>query len=92
MEDEEIIYEEEEVVWAKIRGYPWWPAYVPCFTHRSVNFITSKEKKIKSMSIPLFSLAITLSKYEFSQFKTRWVEVKKICRELYRILQQGEIE
>jgi hypothetical protein len=26
--DEEIIYEEDEVVWAKIRGYPWWPAFV----------------------------------------------------------------
>jgi hypothetical protein len=21
-------YEENEVVWAKIHGYPWWPAYV----------------------------------------------------------------
>lgn len=21
-------YEENEVVWAKINGYPWWPAYV----------------------------------------------------------------
>jgi hypothetical protein len=21
-------YEENEVVWAKIQGYPWWPAYV----------------------------------------------------------------
>ena len=28
MEEEEPIFEEEEVVWAKIRGYPWWPAYV----------------------------------------------------------------
>lgn len=28
MEDEEIIFQEEEVVWAKIRGYPWWPAFV----------------------------------------------------------------
>jgi len=28
MDEEEIIYEEEEVVWAKIRGYPWWPAFV----------------------------------------------------------------
>ena len=22
------IYEENEVVWAKIHGYPWWPAFV----------------------------------------------------------------
>jgi hypothetical protein len=21
-------YEENEVLWAKIRGFPWWPAYV----------------------------------------------------------------
>lgn len=21
-------FEEDEVVWAKIQGYPWWPAYV----------------------------------------------------------------
>ena len=21
-------YEENEVLWAKVRGYPWWPAYV----------------------------------------------------------------
>ena len=28
MEEEDVIYEQEEVVWAKIRGYPWWPAYV----------------------------------------------------------------
>ena len=28
MEDEDIIFEEEEVVWGKIRGYPWWPAFV----------------------------------------------------------------
>lgn len=21
-------YEDSEVLWAKIRGYPWWPAYV----------------------------------------------------------------
>lgn len=28
-EDEgEVVYEEEEVLWAKIRGYPWWPAFV----------------------------------------------------------------
>ena len=26
-EDEEI-YEQDEVIWAKIKGYPWWPAYV----------------------------------------------------------------
>jgi hypothetical protein len=28
MDEEPIIYEEEEVLWAKIRGYPWWPAFV----------------------------------------------------------------
>lgn len=28
MEEEELIFEEDEVIWAKIRGYPWWPAYV----------------------------------------------------------------
>lgn len=22
------VYEENEVVWAKIHGYPWWPAFV----------------------------------------------------------------
>lgn len=27
-ESQELIYEESEVLWAKIRGYPWWPAYV----------------------------------------------------------------
>lgn len=27
-ENSEIIFEENEVIWAKIRGYPWWPAYV----------------------------------------------------------------
>jgi hypothetical protein len=27
-EEEEVLYEEEEVLWAKIRGYPWWPAFV----------------------------------------------------------------
>lgn len=25
---EGIQYEEEQVVWAKIRGYPWWPGVV----------------------------------------------------------------
>lgn len=28
MSDERVVYEINEVVWAKIRGYPWWPAYV----------------------------------------------------------------
>lgn len=28
MQEEELIFEEDEVIWAKIRGYPWWPAYV----------------------------------------------------------------
>ena len=23
-----LLYEENEVCWAKIRGFPWWPAYV----------------------------------------------------------------
>lgn len=27
-ESQDLIYEESEVLWAKIRGYPWWPAYV----------------------------------------------------------------
>ena len=27
-EEEEVEYEEDEVLWAKIRGYPWWPAFV----------------------------------------------------------------
>jgi hypothetical protein len=26
--EEEEIYEQDEVVWAKIKGYPWWPGYV----------------------------------------------------------------
>jgi hypothetical protein len=25
---EEDVFEEDEVLWAKIRGYPWWPSYV----------------------------------------------------------------
>lgn len=25
------VYEENEVVWAKIHGYPWWPAFVCVF-------------------------------------------------------------
>lgn len=25
---EGIQYEEEQVVWAKIRGYPWWPGVI----------------------------------------------------------------
>jgi hypothetical protein len=29
MYDERVVYEMNEVIWAKIRGYPWWPAYVP---------------------------------------------------------------
>jgi hypothetical protein len=24
----EVAFEEDEVLWAKIRGYPWWPAFV----------------------------------------------------------------
>lgn len=26
--DQILEYEDSEVLWAKIRGYPWWPAYV----------------------------------------------------------------
>ena len=26
--EEEVYYEEDEVLWAKVRGYPWWPAFV----------------------------------------------------------------
>jgi hypothetical protein len=26
--EESEAFEEDEVVWAKIQGYPWWPAYV----------------------------------------------------------------
>lgn len=29
--EEEVLFEEEEVLWAKIRGYPWWPAFVLLF-------------------------------------------------------------
>lgn len=28
MTEERVVYDNNEVVWAKIRGYPWWPAYV----------------------------------------------------------------
>lgn len=28
-------YQAREVVWAKVRGYPWWPAYVPVRVFRS---------------------------------------------------------
>lgn len=28
---DQIIYEDSEVLWAKIRGYPWWPAFVLIF-------------------------------------------------------------
>lgn len=29
--DDNEVFEEDEVVWAKIKGYPWWPAYVNNF-------------------------------------------------------------
>lgn len=35
-EEEELLYEEEEVLWAKIRGYPWWPAFVLLASYRSI--------------------------------------------------------
>lgn len=30
----QIIYEDSEVLWAKIRGYPWWPAFVSIILFR----------------------------------------------------------
>lgn len=31
---DQIIYEDSEVLWAKIRGYPWWPAFVSIISLR----------------------------------------------------------
>ena len=39
MDEEPIIYEEEEVLWAKIRGYPWWPAFVIFSSLRLIKFM-----------------------------------------------------
>ena len=54
-----IFFEEEEVLWAKIRGYPWWPAFVPILSTRLINYtqITEEAKP----NIPSFSLGIILS-------------------------------
>ena len=36
----EELYQQEEVVWAKFRGYPWWPAYVSIGAFRSSTSMT----------------------------------------------------
>lgn len=38
-------YETDEVVWAKIQGYPWWPAYVHFFECR----LSKCNKHLKSI-------------------------------------------
>jgi hypothetical protein len=32
----------KEVVWAKVKGYPWWPAYVIINISRSTNYLKTQ--------------------------------------------------
>lgn len=45
-------YEENEVVWAKIQGFPWWPAYVVFLRLRSelYKLIVARSKFIRCFS------------------------------------------
>ena len=40
IENEE--YKEKDIVWAKIKGYPWWPSLISQISYKSLK----KEKKI----------------------------------------------
>jgi hypothetical protein len=47
--EEEAVFELDEVVWAKITGYPWWPAVIAATpTNRTsnyrVDFLTDKSQ------------------------------------------------
>lgn len=33
--DEKCKFSKQEVVWAKITGYPWWPASITCLPTKS---------------------------------------------------------
>lgn len=59
---ENDIYEEDEVVWCKIRGYPWWPGYVNLLTIRLAN-----SYKINKMRLNIkFTSSVTIPSIVFS--------------------------
>lgn len=40
----------KEIVWAKVKGYPWWPAEVTLHSHRLPNYL-----RLITMFLRLFS-------------------------------------
>ncbi len=45
MENQQI-YHKNQLIWAKVHGYPWWPAIVRYFFVKSPKFLINKFKKV----------------------------------------------
>lgn len=89
-ESQDMIYEESEVLWAKIRGYPWWPAYVPVSPFRSV--MCTRPMRSATTSTPWSSsgtIPSTMSIIE-SQLPIRPFEAPQIPWALLRMLPQSQ--